>query len=143
MPLRSLNQLQSLRVLLMKVKIAWLRQVCGVAIDWNTQPSLSSRFRSARRGSIIIGPETLISFKTLIFTRDPVTGEDRPVRIGARCFVGGGCTVTPGVTIGDGSIVGGGAVVFHDVPPASIAVGNPAQILRSGIQTLSFGRLGP
>jgi maltose O-acetyltransferase len=127
----------------MKAKIAWLRLVQGVVIDWDTQPSLSSRFRPARRGSIRIGAETLISFKTLIFTRDLVTGEDRPVSIGTRCFIGGGCMVMPGVAVGDGSIVGSGAVVFEDVPPGSIAVGNPAQVLRSGVQAQRFGRLVP
>ena len=102
---------------------------------------MSSRFRPARRGSIVIGTETLVAFKTLIYTRDHVTGEDRPVRIGSRCFIGGGATITPGVTIGDGSIVGSGAVVFERVPARSIVAGNPAKVVRSEIEVGPFGRL--
>jgi len=38
--------------------------------------------------------------------------------------------VLPGVTIGDYSIIGAGSVVTKDIPPHSIAVGNPARVLR-------------
>lgn len=37
----------------------------------------------------------------------------------------------PGVTIGENSIVGAGAVVTSDIPADSIAVGNPARVIRS------------
>jgi maltose O-acetyltransferase len=82
-----------------------------------------------------------VAFKTLIFTLDPLTGEDRPVRIGSRCFIGGGSLILPGVTIGDECIIGAGSVVFDDVPPRSIAGGNPARIIRSDILVGPYGRL--
>jgi maltose O-acetyltransferase len=125
----------------MRLRTHWWKLFLGIHAHWDIQPSLSSRLAPGRRGSISVGPETLISFKTLIFTRDPVTGENRPVRIGGRCFIGGGSMILPGVSIGDGSIVGAGAVVFDDVPAGSIVVGNPAQVLRSGIKVGRFGRL--
>jgi len=137
----NLDKLLPLRAWLIRVRIHWLRLVVGVEADPSDQLSTSSRFRSARRGSIVVGPQTLIAFKTLIYTIDHVTGENRPVRIGARCFIGGGSTILPGVTIGDGSIVGAGAVVFEDVPPRSIVGGNPARILRRDIEVGPFGRL--
>jgi maltose O-acetyltransferase len=103
--------------------------------------SFSSRIRPGRRGSIVIGADTLIAFKTLIYTRDRLTGQDRPVTIGRRCFIGGGSTILPGVTIGDECIVGAGAVVFESVPPRSIVGGNPGRILRRDIQVGRWGRL--
>jgi virginiamycin A acetyltransferase len=36
----------------------------------------------------------------------------------------------PGVTIGDGSIVGSKSVVAIDIPPYSVAVGNPAKVVK-------------
>jgi maltose O-acetyltransferase len=55
----------------------------------------------------------------------------RPIRIGDGVWIGGGAIVLPGVTIGDGVVVGAGSVVTHDLPPGSVAAGNPARIIRS------------
>jgi maltose O-acetyltransferase len=55
----------------------------------------------------------------------------RPIRIGQAVWICGGAIVLPGVTIGDGSVVGAGSVVTHDLPPSSLAVGNPARIVRT------------
>jgi acetyltransferase-like isoleucine patch superfamily enzyme len=45
-------------------------------------------------------------------------------------WIGAGATVLDGVTIGAHSIVGAGAVVTKNVPPYSIAAGNPAKVIR-------------
>ena len=39
------------------------------------------------------------------------------------------CVVLPSVNIGDYSIIGAGTIVNKDVPPYSIAVGNPAKVI--------------
>ncbi len=141
MPLASLNLFLKPRSLVVRWRNRMLRVFLGIDIDLSVNASLSSRFRSRKRGLITVGPETLIAFKTLIYSYDSLTDTDRPVRIGRRCFVGGGSIVMPGVTIGDGSIVGAGAVVQDDVPPATIVGGNPARVLRSNITVGPFGRL--
>ena len=38
-------------------------------------------------------------------------------------------TVLPGVTIGRGAVIGTCSVVTKDIPPMSIAVGNPAKVI--------------
>jgi len=55
----------------------------------------------------------------------------KPIRIGHGVWIGGGAIVLPSVTIGDGCVVGAGSVVTRDLPPATLARGNPAQIVRS------------
>lgn len=54
----------------------------------------------------------------------------RPIRIGRNVWIGFEACVLPGVSIGEGSVVGARSVVVEDLPPYSVAVGNPARILR-------------
>lgn len=54
----------------------------------------------------------------------------RPVTIGNSCWIGGGVTILPGVTIGDNVTIGAGSVVVKDIPSNSIAVGNPARVVK-------------
>src|SRR5262249_6045397 len=53
--------------------------------------------------------------------------EARPVRIGRNVWIGFDACVLPGVTVGEGSIVGARSVVADDVPPYTVAAGNPAR----------------
>lgn len=54
----------------------------------------------------------------------------QPVHIGCNVWIGEQVCILPGVTIGDGAIVGANSVVTRDIPPNSIAVGNPARVIR-------------
>ena len=45
--------------------------------------------------------------------------------------MGYACMVDRNVTIGKGSIVGAGAVVAKSIPPYSVAVGNPARVVKT------------
>lgn len=52
------------------------------------------------------------------------------IQIGNDVWIGNGATILSGVTIGDGAIVGARSVVAKTIPPYTIAVGNPARIIR-------------
>lgn len=92
-------------------------------------------------GYITIGPHTLIGPNVQIYTpRHPMDHMARrlpkeyadPVAIGGDCWIGGGAVICPGVTIGDRCVVGAGSVVTKDIPADSVAVGNPARVVRRG-----------
>ena len=46
------------------------------------------------------------------------------VKIGDNCML-------PGVTVGSNSVIGAGSVVTRDVPPWSIAAGNPCRVIKT------------
>ena len=50
--------------------------------------------------------------------------------IGNDVWIGQNVTVMPGVHIGDGAIIGANAVVARDISAYSIAVGNPAKVIK-------------
>jgi len=54
----------------------------------------------------------------------------QPVTIGKWVWVGAAVMILPGVTIGDGAIVGAGSVVAKDIPPWTVAVGNPCKVIK-------------
>ena len=62
----------------------------------------------------------------------PFTEEVKPVRIGCYSWIGERSYIMKGVTIGEGAIIGVNSVVVNDVPPYSIALGNPARVVLKG-----------
>jgi carbonic anhydrase/acetyltransferase-like protein (isoleucine patch superfamily) len=57
----------------------------------------------------------------------------RPVAVGAGSWLGHGTVVLPGVSIGEHVVIGAGSVVTSDIPDRSVAVGNPARVIRQYI----------
>lgn len=57
-----------------------------------------------------------------------------PVVIGDDVWLGMNVVVLPGVSIGEGCIIGAGSVVTRSIEANSIAVGNPAKVIRKNIQ---------
>ena len=53
------------------------------------------------------------------------------VVIGNNVWLSDKVSIMPGVHIGDGCIVGANSVVTHDLPTSSVAVGNPARVIRT------------
>lgn len=54
-----------------------------------------------------------------------------PLEIGSDVWLGHNSVINANVSrIGHGAVVGAGAVVFKDVPPYAVVVGNPARVVR-------------
>ncbi|WP_224242677.1 serine O-acetyltransferase [Hyalangium gracile] len=61
-----------------------------------------------------------------------VTLQNGPgTRVGQGVFLANGVTVLAGSRIGAGSLIGAASVVRGEIPPASVAVGAPARVVRA------------
>jgi acetyltransferase-like isoleucine patch superfamily enzyme len=61
----------------------------------------------------------------------PASNPSHSVTIEDDVFLGARTIVLKGVNIGHGSVIGAGSVVVTDIPPMSIAAGNPARVIRT------------
>jgi acetyltransferase-like isoleucine patch superfamily enzyme len=92
-------------------------------------------------GGLAIGDRTIVGPYAMIHTANHEMDPERPfgdqgwtarpVEIGADCWFGMGACVLPGARIGDGCIVGAGSVVADEISPYTVAVGNPARVIKS------------
>lgn len=54
-----------------------------------------------------------------------------PIEIGQNVWLGHDVVVMPGASIGEGSVIGARSTVTTPIPPYSVAVGNPARVIRT------------
>jgi acetyltransferase-like isoleucine patch superfamily enzyme len=60
------------------------------------------------------------------------------------CWIGANSVVTAGVTIGKHSVIAAGSVVTKNIPPYSVAAGNPARVIKQyNFETREWGRAVP
>lgn len=90
-------------------------------------------------GPVEIGDNAFIGPNVSIYTAcHPLLPNERNrliewaegVTIGDNVWIGGSATLLPGAKIGDNCVIGAGSVVVGEIPANSIAVGNPARVLR-------------
>lgn len=136
----SLAKLAFLRKLLTGARLRFFRRVMKMDIHPSVEMSLSAKPDMTFPRGVHIGAYTYVAFNARILTHDRTRGLYVHTRIGRNCFIGGETIILPGTTIGDNCVVGAGSVVTKDVPPRSIVAGNPAKIIRSGIEVGTYGR---
>lgn len=77
---------------------------------------------------------------TLGFTDE--VREYSALAVGNDVWLGHNSIIMPSVdTIGDGAVIGAGAVVFKDVPPYAVVVGNPGRVVRYRFSSDTISRL--
>ena len=116
---------------------------CGAHIEGNINIGYDVYFDASYANYITIEDGVWIAARCLILCHkrplnDYYKGEDynklphvpNKVVLKKGCVVGMGSIVMPGVTIGEGAIIGAGSLVVKDVPPYTVAVGNPAKVVK-------------
>lgn len=103
--------------------------------------SVNTHLDKVNPRGIHIGEETYTTSGAIIFTHDYSRGIHADTYIGRQCFIGANAIIMCGVKIGDNVIVGSGAIVTRNVPSNCIVAGNPARIIKEGIQTGKYGQL--
>ena len=61
--------------------------------------------------------------------------------IGNDVWIGQNVTILPGVHIGDGAVIGANSVVGSDIPPYTIAVGNPCRVIKKRFDDKTIEKL--
>jgi len=140
-----------------KVHIAASGEVAfgeGITLSGSVVPI---EFVSHRGGRILVGDHTFINYGSSISAHDLVSigrhchlghytfiidnnqhdlrqhhvvPPSAPVIIEDHVWIGSHSIILPGVRVGQNAAIGAGSVVVEDVPPCSLAVGNPARVVR-------------
>lgn len=121
----------------------WLWKITGVNIKGSVKIGYDVYYDVGYANLITIEDGVWIASQSLLLChkriiKDYCIGDDYnklPYQTGEivlkkGCCVGMGAKILPGVTIGEGAIIGIGAVVTHDIPAWTIAVGNPAKVVK-------------
>jgi galactoside O-acetyltransferase len=103
------------------VTISW-----GCVIDDHDSHSISYLDRIADMSQMLIDYPS----GNMLANKDWSKVQTAPIRICDYAWLGFDVVVLKGVTIGEGAVVGARAVVTKDVPPWTIAAGNPARVVR-------------
>ena len=99
--------------------IKWGSEPWIISIGDNVHLTDGVRFVTHDGGTLILRDE----FPDLELTK--------PITIGSNVYIGVDTILLPGVSIGDNVIIGAKSVVTKDIPSNSVAVGQPAKVIKT------------
>lgn len=78
---------------------------------------------------------SIFATKIKVGSSEPIRNGDKiklsRIRLEHDCWICAGVKIDGGVTIGTNSVLGAGACVTSDIPPFSLAIGNPAKVTKT------------
>lgn len=142
------NTPEQIRELFSKLTASEIDESCFIIPPFHTEFGKNTKIgkevfinsccRFQDNGGIEIGDGTMIGPNVTIVTLNhdinPNTRKNatpKPVKVGKNVWIGADCTILPGVTIGNNTVIGAGSVVVKNIPADSVAVGNPAHVVKN------------
>lgn len=115
----------------------WLQRKRGVKIGknvhWGTNIIIDypyPNFVKVEDGASISGNNYFLAHcKPLGYHKNCSDSYVAPIIVHKHAWIAINVTILPGVEIGEGSIVSAGSVVSKDIPPFTVAKGNPAKVV--------------
>ena len=115
----------------------WLQRKRGVKIGknvhWGTHVVVDYPFPNfvvVEDGASISGNDYLLAHcKPLPYHENCSESYVAPIVVHKHAWIAVNVTILPGVEIGEGAIVSAGSVVSKDIPPFTVANGNPAKVV--------------
>lgn len=115
----------------------WLQRKRGVKIGkdvhWGTNVVVDypyPNFVTVEDGASLAGNDYILTHnKPMAYHRNCSEAFVAPVVVKKHAWVAINVTILPGVVIGEGAIVAAGSVVSKDIPPFTVAKGNPAKVV--------------
>lgn len=107
--------------------------------------AISERVVFYNLGGITLGDRVVVSQDVYLcggthdYTQPSYPLRRLPIVVEDDVWIGAGAFIGPGVRIGRGAVVGARAVVFKDVPPWKVVVGNPARVIKDRVMQQSGG----
>ncbi len=105
---------------------------CGDNVFFNVNCVVLDENKVTIGSNVFIGPG--VQLYTASHPLDTMTRRthkiSKPITIGNDCWIGGNAIILPGVTVGNGCVIGAGSVVTKNIPDNSMAVGNPAKVIK-------------
>lgn len=132
-------------------RLLFLR-LSGVKVGKDTMISMGAKI-DTHAGTVVIGSNCHITYGCVILGHDGATkqiyGLDNSsdkvigrVTIEDNVFVGVNSVILCNVRIGHHSVIAAGSVVRDDIPPYSLAAGNPARVVRRILPTGGLADVG-
>jgi putative colanic acid biosynthesis acetyltransferase WcaF len=144
--LRIPRVLSPVRIALLRMFGARIGQHCLVGsariwIPWNLHMDEYSAIGDSAEiynlAPVHIGANSVVSQRSYIctathdYTKPSFPIYSVSITIGCSAWIAAGVFVAPGIKVGDGAVIGAFSVVSRDVPPWTVAVGNPCRVIKS------------
>jgi acetyltransferase-like isoleucine patch superfamily enzyme len=108
----------------------------GNNVHIGTNNIIGARKRVVLEENALLGPHVMIGDHSHAYEdieipiKFQTVTEPGPVRIERDSWIGANVFILPNVTIGRHAVIGANSVVNRNVPPYSVAVGNPARVIK-------------